>query len=528
MSSLKKCAQEVWLGHSSLLRSGFILVPLSWAIVIVYISRKFGTAYSPDSFAYYLIGNNFISGLGYVSQTIRDFYQPISLDYFQPSRSFPPVMPIVVALVGKLTGLGITSGLVANIVIMLAAFHLYFHLSKRLLEKYWLPIFLLLPFFILTNAPFVDEIVSGRSIPLAMLCILGVLYIVSADDISPRSQFLLGVILGILYLTRFDALVFCVFFIGGYLIFSRRARKGGIVLGFLLVLAPWIIRNLIEFGTPLASDNSITAISTFPNIVQICYFVDGVPTLKENLGLWMVQRAGYLIENIKISLGMLLPYGIVLPLLVSGVGLYLLRANKKLRSMIAISWVWWISNLAVISLTPYHDARYFSISTFLMAFSASLVLITFLTKYRSIREATNDRVPSAATHMTNRLSMITAILVISLLTAYAIKSRIQLGDIKSANYIQIYSNFRTVVGSNDLVAIFGGADHLAYYSSWRTIYMPLNIDKPDQAFLSFVSKFDVKYAIVSADSNFARSTLFPIKGLSGNWLLLDVHGKEHD
>ena len=147
-------------------QSGYWLVPISWGLVITFISPRFGTAYSPDSFGYYLLGTNLLAGLGYVSQTIRDFYASPELGFYQPSKSFPPLMPILVGVANRLTGQAITSGLIVNAAVLLAAFNVHFLLSKRIAGKlFWVP-FLALPFFVLQNDgtdSFVAEILSGRS-----------------------------------------------------------------------------------------------------------------------------------------------------------------------------------------------------------------------------------------------------------------------------------------------------------------------------------------------------------------------------
>ena len=217
-------------------RSFYWLVPVSWAIVITYISPRFGFAYSPDSYAYYLIGTNFTSGFGFASQAIRDFYLQITPEFYLPSRSFPPLMPILIGLCDKFFSKGISSGLFVNIFVLLAMIHTHFLLSRKISGKYFLLIFLALPFF-LNKTNFVDEVISGRSIPLVAFFYSLIVLIISHQNITRYKAFLLGSLIGMLYLTRFDSLIYCLILLV-FLKLDNIKNTPWIVFGFLISIIP--------------------------------------------------------------------------------------------------------------------------------------------------------------------------------------------------------------------------------------------------------------------------------------------------
>ena len=75
----------------------FLIVPLSWLVLMVYYSPTFGYDYSRDTYGYYLVSKNIFSGEGFSSSALRDFYLT-NFDNFFPTRSFPPLWPTLIGL----------------------------------------------------------------------------------------------------------------------------------------------------------------------------------------------------------------------------------------------------------------------------------------------------------------------------------------------------------------------------------------------------------------------------------------------
>ncbi|UUZ73816.1 hypothetical protein LP415_12870 [Polaromonas sp. P1(28)-8] len=505
-------------------RSGYWLVPISWGLVIVYISPRFGSAYSPDSFAYYLIGVNFISGWGYASQAIRDFYLQVTPEFFQSSRSFPPLMPILVGIVEVLFKKGITSGLLVNIFVLLTMFHAHFLLSRKIAGKYFWVAFLALSFFIVNNDSgdsFVAEIVSGRSIPLAALIYTLILLTILNRKLTIRRSFFLGTLLGMLYLTRFDSLIFCLLLIG-YIALEKITNMRWVVYGLLASILPWLFRNAIVFGNPFASDNSITAFSTYPSIVQISWF-DNIPLLRDNPNLWATQRLSYVIENTKFVIGLLNPIGGFVTMALSAFGLLSPNIPKNIKTYIVIAWLWLFSNLMTVSLTPYHDARYFSLSVFVIGLSALLTVATLLLDRFGINIKQNDdaTIDNTTTQKYQQIVVVISLILSVGVVNYFVKSEIKSGDLNASAYQCLYDGFKDDVNKSDLVAYYA-AEHLAYYSKWRTIYTPLNLSEPDKQFISWKKKLNVRYAIVPDGSSIAKHPKVIIKKKACGALLVDL------
>jgi hypothetical protein len=501
-------------------RSFYWLVPVSWAIVIAYISPRFGFEYSPDSYAYYLIGTNFTSGLGYASQVIRDFYLQVTHEFYLPSRSFPPLMPILIGLSEKVFSKGISSGLLVNIFVLLAMFHTHFLLSRKISGKYFLFIFLALPFFlIITN--FVEEVISGRSIPLVAFFYSLIALIISNQNITKYKSFLLGFLMGMLYLSRFDTLIFCLILLV-FLKLNNIKNTQWVVFGFLISIIPWSIRNIIVFGNPFASDNSITALSTFASVVQICWF-EHIPQLQDNPILWITQRITYAIQNLKILLELLNPIGGFLSIALSLYGLWSPNISKSIKTYITISWLWVFSNLITVSITPYHDARYFSFSTFLILTSALLTLISLISLKNKIdlQKFDSTTIGKNQTQKFQSILSFFSLLLIFALVNHFVISKIKFEDKNSANYICLSNAFNGEINNNDLIA-FQLADHLAYYSNWRTIYLPLNLQYPDKDFISWKSRLNVSYAILPEASNILKHSQVFIKKKGCDFVLADL------
>lgn len=506
------------------LRSGYWLVPAAWAALVVHWSSHFGAAYTPDSFAYYLLGHNVFAGHGYASQAIRDFYIGGSAEFFQPSRSFPPLMPLLVGTVDALSGKGIASGLIANLLLTLALFHTYFALAAKLAGRFAWAMFLVLPaflFFETSPDSLTGEILAGRAMALAALLCCSVLLVLCSNHITPRRAALLGVLLALLYLTRFDSAVFVAALVAG-LAFFKVVPLRWLVGAFLLALAPWLARNLIAFGSPLASDNAITALSTFPSIVPISAFEhDAVPMLWHDPGLWAMQRAENLVINSQTYFGLLTPLGTLAATVVCALAMFSPRSPRPVKILVALAALWTIANLLAVSLTPYHDARYFSLAAFL-TLAAAAASLTALAGGCPAPQGTEDPAcehAPAGGSPPRGLALVTLAIAVTLVTPLVAPKIDRLRGAEA--YRQLHERFAGEVGVGDLVAS-SSPEELAYHSSWRTIYLPLNRPQPDAAFLQWQRKFAVPFALLPPDSPIARHPGVIVKGWANGVILVDL------
>jgi hypothetical protein len=295
-----------------------------------------------------------------------------------------------------------------------------------------------------------------------------------------------------------------------------------IVFGFLISIIPWSIRNIIVFGNPFASDSSISALSTYASIVQISWF-EHIPQLQDNPSLWITQRITFAIQNLKILLKLSNRIGGFLSIALSLYGLWSPNISKSIKTYITISWLWVFSNLITISITPYHDARYFSFSTFLIFTSALLTLISLI----SLKNKIDLQKFDYATIGKNQtlkfqwiLSVFSLILIFVLVNHFVI-SKNKFEDKNSPGLICLSNAFKGEINNNDLIA-FEAAENLAYYSNWRTIYMPLNLQYPDKDFISWKSKLNVRYAILPEASSILKHPQVVIKKRACDFVLADL------
>ena len=512
------------------LKSGYWMVPLFWGFTVVLISPRFGGEYSADSFAYMLLGKNIYSEFGYVSQAIRDFYLENSGTYFQSSRSFPPLWPLIVGGLDKISVKGITSSLIANIYVLFLVFHVYFLLCKKILPRgYWI-CFALLLYFIVNNDSrdsFVAEIVSGRTIPMALLLFLCVCLMLSNDELSKSKQIFLGACLGGLYLVRFDTLFFLVFVIL-FIAFKRSHWLRVVSLTCICVLLPWLIRNAFVFGQPFASDNFFTAFSTYPDIAQISWFDGAMPVWLKDPNLWAVQRTGYILNNIKIFANLLVPFGGLFVLTISLYSLLDAQLPKTVKTISVLAWLWLVANLLSISLTPYNDNRYFSISVFAISFSG---LLTIASKLVPIANKDGNEDVANGNLNCSFFCFLSYFIFVVLITTpviyFFVRSPLKLGDRNAQAYICQYNEFKNYVEKGELVST-RLAEHLAYYSKWRTIYLPLNLPEADDSFVSWVKKLNVGYAIIPDSSKLVAHPQVVLKAHSCGVILVDLRGLRHD
>lgn len=209
---------------------------------------------SPDSYSYYEMAKTIFTDFGRVS-AIRQYVA--FTDY---GISFPYFYPLLLAVVDLLTGLGMYSGILLNCVISAAAALLFLPLSRQICSARWPG--LVAAIALLTNRKYLSEVLSGRAIPVAVLCVVVVLLLLTrADRWSLRSLLLTGLMTGISMATRFDNLT-VVGFVGlCVLLFSGRERFWKAVcygVGALLPLLPWVWYSLSHFGIPWISDNGGT------------------------------------------------------------------------------------------------------------------------------------------------------------------------------------------------------------------------------------------------------------------------------
>ncbi len=326
-----------------------------------------GRNFSPDSVAYLLLGRSFWTDGSYLTQAFRDLHSGFT-NFGQESRSFPPAWPILVGATHRLLHTDLYSGVLLNAIIAFALLLCSARLGRKILGENgsWAGL-LSTALFLGTDLAFQDELIAARSIPFALLLLMLVLLALLEDRLGWA-----GVLAGVAALNRFDQLP-AMLLVAAWISYRSPRRFHLFLLGFGVLYFPWGLRNILVFNSPFASDNSATAISTYPGFYGLSYFESGsLPgTIFTDPLLWLTQRSRYFLLNLFFSV----KTGFGIPLIALGATVSAFpRVTPALRKTLLILGVHATASLAATSLTPFHDARYFSVLHWSSFFIVALLI----------------------------------------------------------------------------------------------------------------------------------------------------------
>lgn len=357
------------------------LTCLSYLSIWIAFWTMFG-CFSPDSYSYFDISRTLneagVSNYGKVNH-IRQYV----IDT-QMSISFPYLFPLLIAFVNFTTGLGIYSGVFINIYILILTNIILLYFSKKMSGDLWCGA---LAFLALgTSFPYLDEVCAGRSIPLAILLTLFSIICLAIyftnNAFRRRYIFLAGSTAGAVSCVRFDgiALVFFCLLVVFVTSKGRRAKNAVLFLfGALIVMTPWILYSLINFGKPWVSDNSGTAFlveAVGPTRITT-ENVSGLKTIFNAPQEWFQALS----DKVTTVFSALLVCSYVgdwtVILCVLGIILFAkyLRSPER-NQLLFILWViaYYVLKTLAYVLVGYGDARYHSETICLVVFCAALVL----------------------------------------------------------------------------------------------------------------------------------------------------------
>ncbi|WP_341720181.1 hypothetical protein QQG74_10930 [Micromonospora sp. FIMYZ51] len=271
-----------------------VLVGILAVLLLLYWN---GAPYSPDSWRYYEL-----------SQTLGgDFFRFSSRHSYQSTEPYAmgcgPLWPVLIGVTAALTRLGAQAGLVAAVGCVLATAATLSALGRRIGVRGLGPI---VAVGLLGFPPFLDEVLSARTFPLAVLLLSLLLLALVATDRRPALAWpAAGAAAGGLVLTRPDTLL-AISLLAALLIIARRRDWRWFVpagLVFAIVLVPWAIYGLTHFDTPFPADNRIVAAAVPQLHASHVVDVDQVPTyLDDPLG-WLARLArnvpGAVLETVK-------------------------------------------------------------------------------------------------------------------------------------------------------------------------------------------------------------------------------------
>lgn len=262
--------------------------------------------FSPDSYAYFLLGESIWAGNGYTTSALRDLYTG-QLEGPWTSRSFPPAWPV---LVGAATSVFGTGGAVWLAILFLigsvgTTLSICWHLTGKVA---WSAI--LVTALLYSQMPYLDEVAAARAIPAAWFFLqFGVLMVILAGGTNNAGVWA-GAAFAVAGLARFDLVPVVLLLMGGLFLMSRSTLKlqkqwGAGATVFLAISGMWWIRNLLVFGSPLAADSSLSlwalstgiAQSTWPAGLTLAadpltWAVNRMPALHFGIVSWLNPNTG--------------------------------------------------------------------------------------------------------------------------------------------------------------------------------------------------------------------------------------------
>lgn len=468
-----------------------------------------GIALTPDSYAYQLLGKAMWSGEGMHQLALRDFYLPS--DAGDASRSFPPLWPLVASLAG------LNGAIVVNLLLSFAILWTIRHLANQWTTptawQYCTPALLLL------HPAYLEEVASGRAIPITLFLILQALLCLSRSP-EKRRHVCAGLLLGLATLARFDALP-VLLVVSLAMLFTegtwpqRFSRCGKVVLAAGITMAPWLARNMLTFGSLFVSDNALTAASIAPAIVPINWWPDGrIPTFADAPALWFQQRAHYLQANLSYRLaggpgGLFSVAGLLLPILAWKTG------NGVQRKAFLLGYAIVGAVTLSISLTPYPDARYWLLSSCLLWLMAALAISIL---YEQLIVLMDWRV---------------AAVMLLIAMGFYQKSHIDVyreaisalreGTQKEA-FQEAAKQFEPALAGKSVMRVgAASAEAFTYHTGKPSIYLPMNVPLYSETFFEWAKRFSVSHIVLQKDQIKNSQNFGVIVGEGGGMALLELH-----
>ena len=342
------------------------IAALTIGFVLVLEASLIGTGrFSPDSWTVFELSKTIFSNHFYEFNTLRSYFSSVH------SASFPFGLPILLAAFQKI---GFHSPMVAvgiNIFASIITIYFIFWICKKHNIAGILAFALLLS--LLLNPYYLDEVLSGRTIPLSILLFI-VAYWFSLYD----KLFTVGIFLSLSALVRFDFLVYAVVFQLIAVVYKSHTKRqlALMLLGFTIGLLPWVSYSFLNFGKLWISDNSWVVISSVP-VYVLDYPATSSATLFNEPLVWL----GKIRKNILPTISAVLITSLAFPVLlvfirhVSSLWKNIKQGRQKIFGL-AIVFLAILPNIA----SGYHDRRYF----ILILFVASFVLIKHVWETKKI------------------------------------------------------------------------------------------------------------------------------------------------
>lgn len=317
------------------------------------------STYTPDSWAYYELSQTIFTENFYKFNTFRSYF---SETY---STSFPLGYPTLLAILHFFAGNDPLLSVSANSIAAVMTWIVIIKLAKALHLTHLAGITLATSLVLFPH--YLDEVFSGRAIPVALL-----FFLLAALAHLSFKNFLSGLFLGLSALTRFDYLAYSLILQFSIIFLNYKQGKKILLLipGFLVGLSPWIAYSEYYFGKFWISDNSWIALSATPAFVLDFPAKSAISAI-DNPTIW-IKRILEGTPDLFHSIFFLSAPQFPIIFLLAIPFFHTLQKAEKVK----ISKIFFILSIIIASTTPYlltgyFDARYFSL--FLLCISTLMV-----------------------------------------------------------------------------------------------------------------------------------------------------------
>jgi len=343
--------------------------------------------FSPDSYATYSLSKTVFKDF-YHSPLIRSF--PLNCSDILYSSSFPPLFPVLIALINLIFPMGIYAGIFVNFLSLVGIYVVLkkiFYLTLNTTHTLFITSVVFLSF--LNIIPILGSLTNGWSLlPSIFLQVLTWHIILNTKkNVSCWRVICISILFALGALNRFDWLLPAIFSIVMFpLLFSERKKMHLLisVCVFLLAISPWVYYSENNFGVFWVSDNSRNAFSSvviFPHSFYLSDYIPGYP-FYTHIGQWIRKVLGPFISLIKVMMIFCLPFSIlVLAVLLRPIKelknkiTLLFKKERNLLLCVAFIIVNYILCLGTIMLSGYGDERYHA-GMVLSLFMAVVILLS--------------------------------------------------------------------------------------------------------------------------------------------------------
>ncbi len=268
-----------------------------------------------DDREYVSIARNIVNGKGIV----RNFIYPLEINFFEklpvPEFMHPPGYPLILAGFFKLFGISDFAGLLPSYLAYFAVLVLLCYFARRYLD---IQTTTLAAVILIFNKEILDASLVALSETVYTLAFF-LFFVLLVNAKSLRSVFISGILFGVSHLIReniYPFLIPVLVYLYFYPDLPRSKKMALFIIGFLIPLAPNILRSLIHTGSPFFSYGKFTLMAytaKYPwlNIYREIQYPSLLEFLTSNPGQFLLKYASNVVNGLEQFVSISNPYVLV-------------------------------------------------------------------------------------------------------------------------------------------------------------------------------------------------------------------------